>query len=289
MIFDGIAAKKIKTDTDLIRWIGNNYRADRNERGWDDAPAYSRKPFYSALQRQVEAIQSKAQAPEGWIASIKGLVNKGAVKADEVEWSGVADWLRLQQGRVTRDQVLEYLRGNGVRVEETVLQSRDSWRHRLDILETRGRANLTPAERLELDELREYRDDFGGADRPPEKDQTKFDTYTLPGGTNYREVLLTLPSRADTTPDANGFSDAREEAKDFRSGHWEQRNVLAHIRLNDRTDADGKRVLFVEEIQSDFGQAFRKQRDAIAKAVDSDFNGIVERMKNAGVLTVECD
>ena len=30
--------------------------------------------------------------------------------------------------------------------------------------------------------------------------------------------------------------------------------MLAHIRLNDRTDVDGKRVLFVEEIQSDWAQ-----------------------------------
>ena len=45
----------------------------------------------------------------------------------------------------------------------------------------------------------------------------------------------------------------------FKSSHWDQPNVLAHIRLNDRTDADGKRVLFVEEIQSDWGQEGKKK------------------------------
>ena len=48
-------------------------------------------------------------------------------------------------------------------------------------------------------------------------------------------------------------------------------------------------MLFVDEIQSDFGQSFKKQRDAISKAVDNDFEGIIERMKKAGVVEVNCD
>ena len=51
-----------------------------------------------------------------------------------------------------------------------------------------------------------------------------------------------------------------DAAQNFRSSHWDQPNVLAHIRVNDRTDADGKKVLFVEEIQSDWGQAGKKQQ-----------------------------
>jgi hypothetical protein len=36
-------------------------------------------------------------------------------------------------------------------------------------------------------------------------------------------------------------------------------NVLAHIRFNERVDPDGKKVLFIEEIQSDWAQKGRKQ------------------------------
>ncbi len=46
---------------------------------------------------------------------------------------------------------------------------------------------------------------------------------------------------------------------DFKSSHWDEKNVLAHVRLNDRVDAEGKKVLFVEEIQSDWHQAGRKK------------------------------
>lgn len=46
----------------------------------------------------------------------------------------------------------------------------------------------------------------------------------------------------------------------FQSGHWDQKNVLAHLRVTERTDAqDGSAVLFVEEFQSDWAQKGRKE------------------------------
>ena len=61
------------------------------------------------------------------------------------------------------------------------------------------------------------------------------------------------------------------------------------MRVDTVTGADGKRYLRVIEIQSDFGAAYRKQRDAIQEAVDDNFNGIIEAMKADGVLEVNCD
>lgn len=46
---------------------------------------------------------------------------------------------------------------------------------------------------------------------------------------------------------------------DYGSPHWDEKNVLAHTRIDDRTDAEGKKVLFVEEIQSDWHQEGRKK------------------------------
>ena len=45
----------------------------------------------------------------------------------------------------------------------------------------------------------------------------------------------------------------------FQSSHFDQPNILAHVRYNERTDADGNRVLFIEEIQSDWHQEGRKR------------------------------
>lgn len=97
---------------------------------------------------------------------------------------------------------------------------------------------VTRAEKLDLEGL--------GRSNP-----TKYDNYTLRGGKNYREFLFTIPQK-------NGDNI-------YRSPHWDDEmgkrraNVLAHLRVNDRIDADGKKVLLVEEIQSDWHQAGKKE------------------------------
>jgi len=49
-----------------------------------------------------------------------------------------------------------------------------------------------------------------------------------------------------------------QQTMPFRAGHWDEANVIAHFRLTDRK-VDGKRVLFIEEIQSDWHQKGREQ------------------------------
>ena len=114
------------------------------------------------------------------------------------------------------------------------------------------------------------------------------------GNSNYREVLITLPGKTNTRkqwalldqngetvsvrPDppnqrwldqvaSRGYSieertvadkQANDRDGQYTSSHWPQPNILAHLRVDDRTDADGKRVLFINEIQSDWGQEGKK-------------------------------
>ena len=88
--------------------------ADFNEGSFDDSAdiRFSESPWYSALARAIE--KGPAQAPaEQWRAFLKGLPGKG-VKQDEIEWSGVEEWLKLQTGKVQRQAVLDYLNANGV-------------------------------------------------------------------------------------------------------------------------------------------------------------------------------
>jgi hypothetical protein len=135
---------------------------------------------------------------------------------------------------------------------------------------------------------------------------TKFSDQVLPGGQNYREVLLHLPdagaedfqkrhaaakkAKADTFEhvknmmDLHGYGDHPEllaaqqayvdankdfsklqgeiterESTRYRFGHWEQPNVLAHVRMSDRRGPNGEKILHLEEAQSDWGQQGRDQ------------------------------
>lgn len=48
-------------------------------------------------------------------------------------------------------------------------------------------------------------------------------------------------------------------APTYGSRHWDEQNVLVHVRFNERPDPDGRRVLFIEELQSDWAQEGRRQ------------------------------
>lgn len=48
------------------------------------------------------------------------------------------------------------------------------------------------------------------------------------------------------------------DSANYRSSHWDQPNVLAHVRMDEHTDADGNRVLLIHELQSDWHQTGRK-------------------------------
>jgi len=49
--------------------------------------------------------------------------------------------------------------------------------------------------------------------------------------------------------------------------HWLEKNILFHIRLNFRTDKDGNKVLFLEELQSDWHKDAREMRTKEIKRV----------------------
>ena len=98
--------------------------------------------------------------------------------------------------------------------------------------------------------------------------ESVYKQYQLPGGDNYREMLLKLPQGR---PDASKYSDPKKydadlrafNAKgqeDYQSSHWRGHpNVLAHMRLSDRTGANGEKLLHLEELQSDWHQQGRDQ------------------------------
>jgi hypothetical protein len=100
----------------------------------------------------------------------------------------------------------------------------------------------------------------------------QFDNYNIPGGENAREIYLTLPgpTKAGVLPpsvDAQGNVIRSANAPSplymapplHRVSPEADTNRLAHIFLDDRMDAEGKKVLFVQELQSDWGKEGREK------------------------------
>ena len=49
----------------------------------------------------------------------------------------------------------------------------------------------------------------------------------------------------------------KKQKEDFKSSHFDEPNILVHLRMNTRTDSEGKKVLFLEEVQSDWNKTGR--------------------------------
>ncbi|KAB2876390.1 MAG: hypothetical protein F9K36_02740 [Burkholderiaceae bacterium] len=71
-----------------------------------------------------------------------------------------------------------------------------------------------------------------GRDRP----LARWEHFSLPGGDGYRELLVQIDDWMGT----------------YTPRHYRTRNVLVHIRTSMRTTESGRRVLFLDEIQSDW-------------------------------------
>ena len=270
------------------------------------------EPFYSALERAVEASTTTRARADQWKATLS---RTPGVKKEELEWSGLLDWLDLQEGMVEREAVLNALRSGGIQVDERVyggpvdpddiedvlearireliFERRNDLEERgegpathfveedeggegfrvfgeraseIDVFPTEEQANRV-AHRMDVEAAQDFEIDIrnnlnSGLLRRIEEEierdfdeeaATKFARWTS-DGTNktYRELLITLPPGERGNPERTP------------STHWGEEGVVAHARFMDKTDADGKRVLFIEEVQSDWHQKGREHGYATA-------------------------
>ena len=132
-------------------------------------------------------------------------------------------------------------------------------------------AAATPEERAQLEAIRQEWQDADQAHTAVldalEQTETALraaEGSTLPGGptkwVDYADGGLNLPGIEE--PDANPREflltlGPRADMPQFTESHWDEPNVIAHIRMSSRMTPDGKRVLMIEELQSDWHQKGR--------------------------------
>jgi len=270
------------------------------------AYAESAQPFYSPLKRAIEAkMPNRAPAQ-----MVKNIVNSQDVKKEETDWIEINEWLDQQKGPVSKESVLKFIDDNTVEIEEVVKgdKSTDLIRRFTQQIEEKGYGVIRHDDggyevykdgRFLLDDelpkdVKNLSELLQKAIAKEGTSNTKFEKYTLPGGENYREVLLTLPEKVpDKLPEGfytnktsygweivnreggrfamptqptetlavEKFNQALSAEGGFRSAHFPEPNILAHIRIDDRIDTQGNKVLFIEEIQSDWGQKLRESAD----------------------------
>jgi diguanylate cyclase (GGDEF)-like protein len=242
--------------------------------------------FYSPLARAFEQAKQESMPAGMWKGWLNANAAKLGLKKDEITWSGIEEFLELQgKAKVSKADIADYLGESGVMVEDVVLGkvgiTEEESARMMELMHAEARSEDQQAE---LDALLEKNKGM----------EPKFSQYAPPGGIpgTYRETLVTLPKNspkresllaekavigrrlqaggglvrriADQNPDY--FKDVeryekineqlRENYKEqFTSGHFDQKNILVHIRTDEVEEADGKRYLRVIEVQSDWHQS----------------------------------
>lgn len=166
---------------------------------------------------------------------ILGILKSADVKEDEIKWSGLKEFLagaRANPHRPGQVALRDHSR-IGMLADEPPKKSYS----KDEVIAWLDKNSLQVEERVA--------DKTGYGDTHDEN--TKFGSYTLPGGQEaaYREILIRLPEE-------------RYGALYHYSNHFPDTNILVHLRTTERM-VDGKKTVFVEEIQSDWQQAGQKR------------------------------
>jgi hypothetical protein len=241
--------------------------------------------FYSAMYDNIERNAQNVMPAEQWKTWLTSNGKKMGIKAEEVTWSGIMDWLSLQPARVKKEDVLAYIAMNNVNVNTVNLSevdakpTPDDYREFAENLVYRGMVD-EPEGGLDSFTDDEYegfvvenygRNNFMRAwSKNAKQSATKHGDgkYVLPDGKDYEETVLLVPTVAPYKKDDS-----------VHFGDVANGQHVGWLRHNVRKDANGEDVLFLEEIQSQRAQdalkfGFDGQRDA---DVDK-FNSLIEKI-----------
>lgn len=258
--------------------------------------AASEKPHSTIPQQDTLGFYSKADeiaangpaksTAEGWIGFLK---NKG-LRSEEDQYLGLSDWLKGQQGQVTKGALQQYIRSSRVPLREEISTG--------ESVPLPGEWGGTGHEAIDI--AADYMDRYGW-EPDFNSDNGMFDGFVhrasgqetgdwrgLPeelqeagrmiqqggigAGTNHPafepwhegEYGSSTKYSANTLPGGANYKELKIilsrpiSHQDFIHAHFEnQPNILAYARLDDRVIA-GKKTLFVNEVQSDWHQVGSK-------------------------------
>jgi len=246
----------------LVQSIAEGMRQGQQQRTFEDGKEIhfgaSDPVFYSKmLDHLIDKLPGSGNAMQ-LREMVKSWARKGQFKQEELEWSGLVEWLSEQKGKVSKDDIVNFVQANQVQIHETE-RGESLFRTPME-----AKQYLAAQENMSIDEIEkqyayvnqdayiEAAEDAAEYEEEKPSYATKHDRYQLKGGKNYRELVMSMPGQIDPyKPDNVHFS---EEGGG---------TAVAWTRFNERTDVDGNRVLHIEEVQSKRHQDGK--RDGYAK------------------------
>lgn len=264
--------------------------------------------FYSNSSKALESPKVRNSATGA--AMLNDILRQDPAARQEMKWIDLDRWLMDKKGKVTKEEVQDFIDTNQIAVVEKVRGGEESPEIRAaeEAVDDARQAMYDADDRGTYQEARDAEMAFEEATSNLEFVSKDFDPQfdksdlSLPGAVkgSYRELELMLPGPKKSpkvivesigsmlgsegeyvmtyharVEGPNGYTSGRFESKaeaevaaskirktdlkeipanrPFKDSHFEtDENVFAHVRFNERIDADGKRMLFIEEVQSDW-------------------------------------
>lgn len=212
--------------------------------------------YYSAALEAAKGLKQAKGTPEQMLQQI---LQTPGVKAGEIEATGLKNALEGKKS-VTRDEIVQFLEQNRVKLNEVVAQpwkipdrigDKDPYIRAMEaagIRDTRWSSHsLDPKNPT-------YRETV--LHLPAVKDQLPFDEYLR----RYRQEV---PNGRATDADVRSFWESGEPLNSqyrqnppFQSGHFPEPNITGHM-MTSMTKHEGRPVYTIDQIQSDWGQKLR--------------------------------
>lgn len=172
--------------------------------------------MYSRVDAAAEQLPSALHPSKA-----EGIFRDNAAK-EEVDFRGLSDFLKNQQGpKVTKQEIVQHLE-----------------QHPMPEIGVKTLGAAAPIEDARFT-----------AGFQPNDTRYSRPSLNVPGGENYRERLLTLPTKEWSSADPTSMEQAAVEPV-YQSGHWDEPNVLAHSRFDERS-LDPRATQTVSSLSSD--------------------------------------
>jgi hypothetical protein len=239
-------------------------------------------PFYSAVD---EALGNLKRPKGTGIEFLTEVLKQPGVKKAEIADRKLEQAFKAK-GKMTKEEAQNILARNPPpKLQERVLEDLSDTQRQEIIDDNMMRYGYDLYDDVPRERMRQWENEIEG-------DAVKYGDYQTPGGENYREILLKLPQESEKIakadkklklfetayerdPTQQNYAQmkmaeleldvAKKTSTNYKSQHWDDPNVLAHIRVQDRKGANGEKILHVEEIQSDWHQEGRKKGYATGK------------------------
>ncbi len=204
--------------------------------------------WYSQAKKIAEEKGPAIADPNQWRATLGP-----HTKTEELE--PIEAWLAQQgQRKIPRQELVQRINDQTPQIEEVW----KSFEHEFSPEEIESQARQMVRESEGDMDLNMAREEVLAQIKDQGAGNTKFSQYQLPGGKRYRELLLTLPPGEDLVAGRTLYNkmkgDGARKWEDlpqweqkewiynagsdpsvvYHSSHWDEPNVLAHARMNDR-------------------------------------------------------